>query len=204
MTSKERVKAVLNHEIPDKVPWGEWAIDFDTVEKIIGHKTYYRAKAKSMLAFWEGRRDEVVQSWKEDGIAFFKKMPNFDIINIATMASSVAPPEDYEYETPKRIDDTTWEFSDGTVYKYSEVTADLTKMYDPHVGEKEYKVKDFEGEVKYKPPDNSCFEVVDAFIKEFGEDRFLMGPSGDEIGIYLLGGNFEEGGGGFLQTHVKP
>jgi len=197
MTSKERVRAVLNHKIPDMVPWGEWAIDFDTVERIIGHKTYYRAKARSIIAFWEGRRDEVVQSWKEDGILFFNKMNNFDIINIAAMASSVAPPKDYEYETPKKIDDTTWEFSDGTVYKYSEITADLTKMYDPHVGEKEYKPEDFEVEAKVEPPDESCFEVVDAFIKEFGQDRFLMGPSGDEIGIFLLGGNFEEGGGGF-------
>ncbi len=46
MTSKERVKAILNKQIPDQVPWGEWAIDFDTVGKVIGHETYYRAKAK--------------------------------------------------------------------------------------------------------------------------------------------------------------
>ncbi|MBA7528037.1 hypothetical protein ES705_20220 [subsurface metagenome] len=74
MTSKERVEAVLDHQVPDKVPWGEWAVDFDIVGKIIGHKTFYRAKAKSQFAFWEGRRDEVVQSWIEDGIDFYKKM----------------------------------------------------------------------------------------------------------------------------------
>ena len=39
MTSKERIQAVLAHQMPDKVPWGEWAIDFDTVERIIGHHT---------------------------------------------------------------------------------------------------------------------------------------------------------------------
>ena len=77
MTSKERVQAVLANQMPDKVPWGEWAIDFDTVERIIGHHTYYRAKAQSTLAFWDGRRDEVVQRWKEDGIDFFRKMDNF-------------------------------------------------------------------------------------------------------------------------------
>jgi hypothetical protein len=73
MTAKERVKALLSKQIPDRVPWGEWAIDFDSVSKVIMHDTYYRAKAKSQSAFWEGRRDEVVQSWIEDGIAFFKK-----------------------------------------------------------------------------------------------------------------------------------
>ncbi len=198
MTSKERVNAVLNKDIPDKVPWGEWAVDFDTVARIIGHDTYYRAKAKSQIAFWEGRRDEVIQSWIEDGIEFFRKMNCFDIINIGAMASSLAPPQGYKPEKPRQIDDTTWEFRDGTVYKYSEVTADLTKVHDPHVGTIDYTPADFEGEPVVEPPDESCFEVIDAFIGEFGNDRFLMGPSGDEIGIYLLGGTFGEGGEGFV------
>jgi len=197
MNSKERVNAVLRCEIPDKVPWGEWAIDFDTVGNIIGHETYYRAKAKSQFAFWEGRRDEVVQSWKEDAAAFFRKMDCLDVICVAAMASSVAPPKDYEYETPKKIDDNTWEFRNGTIVKYSEVTADITKVYDPHVGKKEYSPADFEKEPVIEPPDESCFEVVDFLIEEFGNDRFLMGPSGDEVGIYILDSSFEEGGGGF-------
>ncbi|MBT4484445.1 MAG: hypothetical protein HOC71_12305 [Candidatus Latescibacteria bacterium] len=197
MNSKERVIAVLKGKIPDKVPWGEWAVDFDTVGKVIGHETFYRAKARSAIALWEGRRDEVVQSWKEDGIAFFKKMDCFDIINISAMASSVAPPEDYEFETPKKIDDNTWEFKDGTIFKSSEITADVTKVFDPHVGKKQYTPADFECKPVVETPDESCFEVVDAFIEEFGSDRFLMGPSGSEVGIFLLDGNFEEGGGGF-------
>ena len=170
MTSKERIQAVLAQQMPDKVPWGEWAIDFDTVEKIIGHYTYYRAKSRSTLAFWNGCRDEVVQSWKEDGIDFFRKMDNFDIINVAAMASSIAPPRDFQFEKPKKIDDNTWEFLDGTVYKFSEVTADVTKIYDPHIGKKQYTPADFEGQLDMEPPDESCFEVVDAFIDEFGND----------------------------------
>jgi len=197
MTSKERVLTVLRGGIPDKVPWGEWAIDYDTVEKIIGHETFYRAKAKSQMAFWEGQRDEVVQSWKEDGIAFFRKMDCFDIINVSAMASSVAPPRDYEFETPEKISENTWRFRDGTVVKYSEVTADITKVYDPNVGRKRYTPADFEGDPEVEPPDDSCFEVVDAMIEEFGGERFLMGPSGNEVGIHIIDGSFEEGGGGF-------
>lgn len=197
MTSKERVKSVLRGDIPDKVPWGEWAIDFDTVSKVIGHPTYYRAKAKSQMAFWEGRRDEVVQSWKEDGIEFFRKMDCFDIINISAMASSVAPPKDYAWETPKKLDDTTWEFRDGTIVKYSEVTADITKIHDPSVGKHSFSQADFDKEPDIVPPDDSCFEAVDAMIETFGSDRFLMGPSAGEVGILTLGGSFDEGGGGF-------
>ncbi|MFC1607023.1 uroporphyrinogen decarboxylase family protein [Candidatus Latescibacterota bacterium] len=199
MNSKERVNAVLANEIPDKVPWGEWAVDFDTVEKVIGRKSFYRAKARSAMALWEGRRDEVVQSWREDGIEFFKKMDCFDIINISAMASSVAPPKDYEHEMPKKLDDTTFEFSDGTIYKLSDVTADVTKVYDPNVGKKQYTPADFEDEPLVEPPDESCFEVIDAYIDAFSEDRFLMGPSGSEVGILIIDGTFEEGGGAF--TH---
>ena len=190
MNSKERVTAVLNKKIPDKVPWGEWAVDFDTVAKIIGHDTFYRAKAKSQLAFWDGRRDEVVQSWKEDGIEFFRKMDCFDIINIGAMASSVAPPQGYKPEKPKKIDESTWEFKDRSIFKYSDVTADLTRIYDPNVGKKKYTPADFNKDPIIEPVDDSCFEVIDAFIDEFGEDRFLMGPSGNEVGIYLIDGNF--------------
>ncbi len=35
MSSKERVLTTLEGRIPDRVPWGEFAVDFDTVEKII-------------------------------------------------------------------------------------------------------------------------------------------------------------------------
>ncbi len=199
MTSQERVRAVLNHDIPDKAPWGEWAVDFDTVGKVIGRGTYYRAKAKSQIAFWDGRRDEVVQSWKEDGIEFFRNMDCFDIINISAMASSIAPPKGYRPEKPKKKADNTWEFRDGSIYKYSDATADITKVYDPNVGKKQYTPADFEGEPEIGPVDESIFEVVDAFIAEFGSDRYLMGPCGHEVGIYILGGSFGEGGDGF--TH---
>ena len=197
MTSKERVNAILNKQIPDRVPWGEWAVDFDTVGKIIGRDTYYRAKAKSQFAFWEGRRDEVIQSWIEDGISFFKKMDCFDIINIGAMASSIAPPKGYKPEVPKRIDENTWEFKDGSVYKYSDITADLTKIQDPNVGKKQYMPADFDKEPVADAIDDSCFEVIDAFIDALGKDHFLIGPSGSEVAVHIIDGSFEEGGGGF-------
>ena len=74
MNGKERVRRALAHEPVDRVPIGFFAIDFDTVERILGHETYLRAKAKSQIAFWEGRRDEVVQSWKEDTIELYRKL----------------------------------------------------------------------------------------------------------------------------------
>jgi uroporphyrinogen-III decarboxylase len=198
MNSKERVKAVLNGEIPDKVPWGEFAVDFDTVGKVIGRKTFFRAKARSAMAMWDGLRDEVVQSWKEDAIEFFKKFNTIDIINIMAMTSGIAPPKGYKPEKPKKIDENTWEYKDGTVIKYSDITADLTTLYDPNVGKRVFAPADFEKEPEIQPQDESCFEVVDTLIQEFGNERYMVGPSGNEIGILLLEGSFDEGGGGFV------
>jgi hypothetical protein len=42
MTSKERVLTTLEGKIPDHVPYGEFAIDFDTVRKILGRESYLK------------------------------------------------------------------------------------------------------------------------------------------------------------------
>ncbi len=185
MDSKERVRRALAHEPVDRVPIGFFAIDFDTVERILGHETYLRAKAKSQIAFWEGRRDEVVQSWREDTIALYRKLDFVDIINVSAMASSVAPPRDYEPERVRRIDANTWEARDGRVWKYSDITADLTVVSEP---ERAWSEVDFPMDRQPDTPDASAFEVVDAVIAEFGGDRYILGPCGGEAGMVLLGG----------------
>jgi len=188
MTGKERVLLALNHEIPDKVPWGEFAIDYDTVERVIGHETYLRAKAKSQIAFWEGRRDEVAQSWKEDIIEFYKKLDFIDIVNLAAMCTGFLPPRNYEPERPRRIDKNTWQFDDGRIYKYSLVTSDLTLVEDPQKWTRQFKIEDFDPDEEPESPDPSQFEVVDAVIKVFKDEKFILGPDGGEIGLLLLGG----------------
>ena len=131
MNSKERVRRVLARQPVDRIPIGFFAIDYDTVERILGHETYLRAKAKSQIGFWEGRRDEVVQSWKEDTIELYRKLDFIDIINLSGIAGSAAPPKDYEPEEVRRVDENTWEAADGRVWKYSGTTADLTLVRRP-------------------------------------------------------------------------
>jgi len=187
MNSRERVLLALEHKIPDRVPWGEYAIDYDTVEKILGHETYLRAKAKTQIALWEGRRDEVAQSWKEDIIELYKKLDFMDIINLGAMCTAVLPPKNYKPEKPKKIDGNTWEFKDGSVYKYSSITGDITLVYDPQKWTREFRLEDFRYEDPM-PPDESQFEVVDAVINEFKGKKFILGPDGGEVSLVLLGG----------------
>ena len=191
MNSKERVNAVLNNHIPDRLPIGFFAIDGDTVEKILGRSTYWRSKAKCQVAFWEGRRDEVVQSWKEDGIELYRKLDFIDIIPVCTRMAGICPPKNIEIETPKKASNDTWVDKKGRVYKYSPITEDITIVEDPTKGDDEYNIDKIIQSLDNGEPDESIFEVVDTLIKEFGEDRFVLGPSAKELCWYRPG-NFEK------------
>jgi hypothetical protein len=85
MNSKERVRCVLAGGIPDRVPLADWAVDHDTVERLIGRPTFLRNKAACTIAFWEGRHAEVQRSWIADTIALHRVLP-LDIVTF-TIAS---------------------------------------------------------------------------------------------------------------------
>ena len=106
MNSKQRVLSTINGRIPDRVPFGEFAIDFDTVEKIIGHETFLRAKAKSQIAFWEGRHEEVVDSYINDRIELMKKV-DLDIITFTDATWRIPLPTGEP--PPRKIAENTWE-----------------------------------------------------------------------------------------------
>jgi uroporphyrinogen-III decarboxylase len=185
MTSKERVAAALEGRIPDRVPYAEFAVDFDTVERLLGHETFLRAKAKSQIAFWEGRHDEVAQSWLEDHIALHRKLP-LDIVTFP-MATWEMPPETGE-PPPRRLDATTWEDRNGRVYKLSEATQDITCILDPVRDARVFTAAEFE---KDEPPprrDERSWAILDAVIQEFKAEKYICGPSGGSVGIVLLGG----------------
>lgn len=176
MTSKERARVALQGGVPDKVPLGDFSIDADTVSRIVGHPTYVRAKARCQIAYWEGRRDEVVGNLIEDTITLFRKLDCYDIINLCAMTLGLVPPKGYRPEAPRRVDDVTWEYPDGRVLKYSEITADITLVHDPHEWTHPFAPEDYPLTWSCEPPDPSVFELVDAVLDAFGEERFIIGP----------------------------
>jgi hypothetical protein len=176
MEPKERARTALTGGIPDKVPLGEFAIDYDTAERILGHETYGRAKAKCQIAYWEGRRDEVVQSLVEDTISLYKKLDVFDIVNLCAQTLGLVPPKGYRPEVPRRVDDATWEYADGRVLKYSPVTADITLIHDPHQWTRAISVDDYPLAWDYHEPDSSVYELVDGVVVALGSARFILGP----------------------------
>lgn len=185
MTSKERVAAVLEGRRPDRVPYAEFAVDFDTVERLLGHETFLRAKAKSQIAFWAGRHDEVAQSWREDHIALHRKLP-LDIVTFPMATWELAPPD--APPPPRRIDATTWEDREGRVFKLSEATQDITCVHDPVRDARVFTAAEFEADPEPVRRDDRSWAILDAVIREFKDEKFIAGPSGGSVGIVLLGG----------------
>ena len=185
MDSRERVLAALDGRIPDRVPVGEYAIGFDLIEKIIGHPTYLCAGAKSQIAFWEGRHDEVAESLISDHIELHEKL-DLDIVAFSPGTWSIPPLTDDL--PPRRIDDTTWKDKYGRVWQYVESTAEIACVHDPVAAEKSFSVSEFWVESTLPVADERSWQVLDAVIQRFKDDKFICGPSGGEIGIVMLGG----------------
>ncbi len=191
MNSKERVRAAIRRERPDKVPLGFYIVDYDIVEKVIGRPTYVRNKIKAQLALWEGRRDEVVESYKRDTVEFYRKIDIADVI--CFKEAPIVPPKGYRPEDPPRqIAPDVWEDSRGRVFKVSHVSNELVCVRDPTVWEREYTVEEFTAPVEDIPPDPSIFEACDYLIAELGAERYIAGSSGG-LGVMVLLGGMERG-----------
>jgi hypothetical protein len=186
VNSKQRVLAVLSGQIPDRVPIGEFAIDFDTVERIIGHETYLRAKARSRIAFWEGRYDEVIQSWREDHIELHRRLGILDIVTFPDATWAV--PARAEEAPPRRVDHNTWEDDRGRIYRYSEATADIVCIHDPTAWQQQFTVEQFRGPIPPLPLDPASFDILNHTIEAFRNAKFICSPCGGEVGILFLGG----------------
>ncbi|MFH1084634.1 MAG: uroporphyrinogen decarboxylase family protein [Chloroflexota bacterium] len=176
MTSKQRAALAMAGGVPDKVPLGDFAIDYDIAERVIGHETYVRAKARCQIAYWEGHRNEVVQSLIEDTIALYRRLEVYDIVNLAAMTLGLVPPRGYRPEAPRRVDAITWEYRDGRVLKYSDVTGDITLVHDPALWTRPLREEDYPLHYEYVQPDSSTYELVDAVVAALGRERYLIGP----------------------------
>ena len=84
MLPKERVIAALEHREPDRIPWGEHSIDFNVFEMFLGRPSLMHAKFRETQAYWEGRRDEVVNSYKRDTVDLVKMLEMPSIVYDST------------------------------------------------------------------------------------------------------------------------
>jgi hypothetical protein len=185
MNSKDRVRATLAGRIPDRVPIGEFAVDFDTVERILGHETYLRAKAKSQIAFWEGRHAEVAESYLKDHLELHERL-ELDIVTFPAATWRIPPQTDDP--PPRRVSADTWLDKYGRVYRYSAASADITCIEDPVADAQIYTTADFDQPPPPPVRDERSWRILDGVIQRLKHEKFICGPSGGEIGLVQLGG----------------
>jgi hypothetical protein len=199
MTGKECVRRIINREPAPYVPLGFYCVDYDTIEAVIGRETYVRNKIKCQVAFWEGRRDEVVESFKKDSVEFFEKIDCCDLLSFKE--APMVPPKDYEPPKVKKTSDVTWEAEDGTVWQVSELTNDISVVRLPdHIRNARPRVEDYPTPVSVEEPDPSCYEACDYLVEHLGSDRYIAGISGGLTATIDLPGE----SGGYLGYCTMP
>ncbi|MFC1558124.1 uroporphyrinogen decarboxylase family protein [candidate division KSB1 bacterium] len=192
MTSKERVIKALEFIEPDRVPVGEWGIDHDISEKVLGHKTYWRSKAEITKALWEGKRDEVVESFKKDVIEITDKFGH-DLISV-----NLVPPKGFKPQKVKKINDETWEDEFGQIWKYSSGSdiillmerpvrninsvEEIHKLFESEIAERcGFRIKDkIENKYELEIDDESRMEFIRYIVKERGDKKFIFARGFEE------------------------
>jgi hypothetical protein len=185
MNSKQRVRTAIARRPVDQVPLGFYAVDHDTIEAVLGRKTYVRSKIDTQVALWQGRRDEVAESLRTDTVEFYRKIDCADII--LPKEAHILPPADYEPVGAKQIEDDKWQTGDGAVFQAVREVNEIRCIHDPNAGRVEFSVEDFAEQRRGTPPDESCFEAVDYVLDQLGGERYIpsLVPT---TGLVLLGG----------------
>lgn len=179
MTPKERVLTALAHREPDRIPWGEHSIDYNVYEDILGRPTLVQAKFRQTKAYWEGRRDEVVESYKRDRLDLIRAL-EMDIVFVNRV-----PPRGYHPEPLEQLDEVTFRNKAGDIFRISATTHDLRiyKVNRPPATPPE--LEDLEAQLEraqtdpVTPPDPSEWELVNRAIAEMGKTHFIMLLAGD-------------------------
>ncbi len=179
MLPKERVIAALEHKEPDRVPWGEHSVDYNVYEDILGRASFVQAKMKETQAYWDGRRDEVVASYKRDRLDLVRAL-EMDIVSVGQVY-----PHWYRPEPMERLDAETYRSGNGDIYKISSVTHDLMPF---QVNNRNYVPPTIQGleeeiaKLDSQPagsPEDSSWELARHAVKEMGRTHFVCLLCGD-------------------------
>lgn len=180
MTSKERVKKVFAHQIPDKVPIFEQLIVSKVASKILGRYAYTGGGefARDMLeAQLRGERDKIVRNYIKDTIELHRKM-DLDIIPVGLVPSRATDKENL----PQEIAENTYRYQDPedkdnfSIMRFSPESGEFfvvdSSSRNRGLGAIEELIKKIEKRaeepVKFE---EDQWEAVDAVIGELGKEK---------------------------------
>jgi uroporphyrinogen decarboxylase len=179
MLPRERVFAALEHREADRIPWGEHSIDYNVYEDILGRETLVQAKFRQTQACWDGRRDEVVASYKRDRVDLIRAL-EMDIAFVNRV-----PPRGYAPEPMEKLAEGVYRDPSGSIFHVSATTHDLriyernTAGYEPPTVESLQKQIDELDDDDIGDPNDSSWELVHHVVKELGDTHFVMLLCGD-------------------------
>jgi len=179
MLPRERVFAALEHREPDRVPWGEHSIDYNVYEDILGRETLAQAKMKQTQAYWDGRRDEVVESCKRDRLDLVRAL-EMDVVFVGGV-----PPKGYQPEPMEKIGEGAYRDAGGSIYHVSATTHDLRPYElntDGYVAPTVESVQEQIDRLDEEPlgdPNDSRWELVHHAVREMKDTHFILLMCGD-------------------------
>jgi hypothetical protein len=174
MLPRERVFAALEHREPDRIPWGEHSINYNVYEDILGRPSLVQGQFKETQAYWDGRRDEIVESYKRDRLDLVRAL-EFDIVHVGAV-----PPRGYRPKPFEKIDAETWRDERGNLFRVSATTHDLMPYRwcpQDYVAPTMESVEREIAELEAQPPDDpndSRWELVHHTVREMKETHFIM------------------------------
>jgi hypothetical protein len=169
MNSRQRVLAAIAHQIPDRIPVGEWGIDHDHVARIIGHPTYWRNRRETTLALWANRRGEVVDSMKADYSEIIETL-DYDLVPVDLVAAKSHRCDD----PPALISPGTWQDTTGKTYRYC-ASNDSISCVTPPPARDTVSPQMLDSLVRSLHEfDDTQFEIVDYIAERFGKDRAIV------------------------------
>lgn len=173
MTPKQRVKTAVGHREPDRVPMGEFAFDHTLIEHFFNRKSFWRpfSNADARIAIWENRRDEVVESWKQDVVELTERF-EFDMVPCWLAPSKYKP-----LEAPGRVGSNLWEDKAGNQFGLSAETDAIQQMVWADA-DGDFTVDDF-ADRHFDLPDESELEFVRFVVQRYGKTHFVFARSGD-------------------------
>ncbi len=163
MLSKERIIAALEHREGDRVPIGETGADWEIVETVLGRPTYYRSKWKEWLAEWQGKRDDVVDSYSRDIPELVRKL-DWDFISVPPV-----PARRDHYQMPEMLAEYTWKDEKGRVFQYSPESGGHPLMLEGP--EPTLESSDLEAAITIDP---SRLEAMKRVVAEIGDTHFVI------------------------------
>ena len=166
MTPKQRMLATLNHTEPDRVPTGENDVDYELVEKLLGHQTLYNSRWREREALWAGRRDEIVADYGAAYVDLVRTLA-WDYVRVPTV------PAAKEYPRPQMTGPYSWLDERGYEVHYSPEVGNIATRANAT----DMVLADLPDPDAPFQVDPSALEAVRHVVAELGDTHFIIGRS---------------------------